>query len=80
MEVVDREQGRLLERHVGREPVEAMEQRKGTGALCRRVVGTRERRRCEQWLHKRGRPREQLFADIWRTDASSGSNSCRTIP
>ena len=64
MQVVDREKGRLVKGRVGREPVEAVEDREG--ALCGRVPRTAGLRGSEERLYQRGRPREQLPAEIRR--------------
>ena len=72
MQVVDREQGRLVQGHVGGEPVEAVEDREGV--LCRRRFSG-GLRGSEERFNERGRPRKQLRMDIRLAEASSGSNS-----
>ena len=64
VQIVDREQRRLLKGNVGGEPVEAVEDRER--ALRGRVLGSGERRGAKQRFHERGRPREQLRAEIRR--------------
>ncbi len=64
VQVVDRKQRRLLKGHVGREPVKAVEDREG--ALCGRVLRSGELRGSEERFDERGRPREQLRAEIRR--------------
>jgi hypothetical protein len=64
VQVVDREQRRLLEGHVCREPVEPVDDREG--AFCGRVLRTGRLRAAEERLYERGRSREQLRAEIRR--------------
>ena len=54
VQIIDREKRRLLQGHVGREPIEAVEDRKG--ALCGRVLRADELRGTEERFHERGRP------------------------
>ena len=62
VQVVDRDKRRLQKGHVGRQPVQAVQDRKR--ALRGRVLRTGQWRGPEQRLNQRGRPREQLRADI----------------
>jgi hypothetical protein len=64
VKVVDREQRRLLKGHVGGEPVETVEDRKG--AFCRRVLRRGVVGGAEERFHERGRPGEQLRAEVGR--------------
>jgi hypothetical protein len=62
VQVVDREQRRLLKGHVGGEPVEAVEERER--ALCESILCSGKLRGFEKRFHERRRPREQLRAKI----------------
>jgi hypothetical protein len=64
VQVVDRKQGRLVKGHVGHEPVETVEDREG--ALCGRLLRAGELGGPEERLYERGRPREELGAELRR--------------
>jgi hypothetical protein len=64
VQIIDRQQCRLLQGHVGRKPVEAMDDREG--ALRSGVLSTGRLRGSQQRLDERGRPGEQLRAELRR--------------
>ena len=78
LQIIDGEQRRPLQGHVGREPVEAVDDREGPSAAA-----SREPAGCEapnsDAMSAAG-PESSSTRRSGETTASSGSNSCRTIP